>query len=764
MDSARDLKHLRKKKHLMKKNISIVVLTLFISLAMNGQDTIPRKYESPVKVGLVLSGGGAKGFAHIGVLKVIDSLNLKIDYIAGTSMGAIVGSLYASGYSGKQLDSIFRALNFDDVISDNLPRAAKTFYERDNSEKYAVTLPFTNFKVNLPSALSRGQNVFNLLSKLTLHVTDVPDFAKLPIPFFCVATNVETGKAILLDKGNLAQAVTASGAFPSLFQPVIINDQVLIDGGVINNYPIDELKAKGMNVIIGVDVQDGLATRKDLNSAPSILLQINNYKTISDMIEKAENTDIYIKPDITDYTVVSFSEGKKIIESGEKAALVEVAELNQLPKYKTSREVALDLVSKDSITINEVIIHGNDRYTRAYILGKLKLIENAKVSYADFNRGVNNLVATNNFTTFYYEFEKTNRPDTFDLVATVKESNITSFLKFGLHYDDLYKSAALVNFTKKRALLDDDVVSLDLILGDQVRYNFEYYIDKGFYWSIGLRSRFNQFSRNVNPKLFLSDYEQSLEGLNKIDIELQDQTNQFYLQTLFRKDFAFSVGGEHKRLKIKSETVISNAQDEQRFFENTDYLSVFGTLRFDTYDNKYYPKDGVYFSGDFHLYFHASHFNEDFNEFSIAKADIGYAFGITNKLSANIFTQGGFKIGDTNTQSLDFALGGYGNNFINNFSSFYGYDYVSLTGDSFVKGVLSMDYELFKKHHVTIAANYSNIGYGIFESGSWFSWPDYSGYALGYGLETFLGPLEVKYTYSPERKKSMWFFNLGFWF
>lgn len=748
----------------LKNKTYIVLLLLCTSFLMRAQDSIPQNQQKTPKVGLVLSGGGAKGFAHIGVLKVIDSLGVKIDYVAGTSMGAIIGALYASGYSGQQLDSIFKSLNFDDVINDNLPRSAKTFYERENSEKYAVNLPFTNFKINLPSALSRGQNVFNLLSKLTLHVTDIPDFDQLPIPFFCIATDVETGKAVILDYGNLAQAVTASGAFPSLFQPVIIDDRVLIDGGVVNNYPIDELKAKGMDVIIGVDVQHGLLLRENLNSAPSILLQINNYRTISDMIKKSKKTDIYIKPDIKDYTVVSFSEGRKIIESGEKAAKLQMDALSKLPKYRTTRKVDLNLIAQDSIAINKVVISGNERYTRAYILGKLKLIEQSKVSYNDFNRGVNNLVATNNFDTFYYEFEKTDIPETFNLIATVKESKITSFLKFGLHYDDLYKSAALINFTKKRALMDNDVVSLDFILGDNVRYNFEYYIDKGFYWSIGLRSRFNQFNRNINASLFLDDFEQSVEGLNKIDVELQDQTNQFYFQTSFRKDIALSLGGEHKRLKIKSETILTNVPGEKRVFENTDYLSVFGALKIDTYDSKYYPKKGAYFSGDFHLYLHGSHFNKDFNKFSITKADAGYAFGINDRLSVNIFAQGGFKIGDNNTQTLDFALGGYGNDFINNFIAFYGYDYVSLTGDSFVKGMMSLDYELFKKHHITAAVNYSNIGYGIFESGNWFSKPDYSGYALGYGLETFLGPLEVKYTYSPERRKSIWFFNLGFWF
>ena len=134
------------------------ILILLLTFNLNAQQ---EQSKDSIKVGLVLSGGGAKGFAHIGVLKVIDSLGIKVDYIAGTSMGAIIGSLYASGYSGKQLDSIFKSQNFDDIISDNLPRAAKTFYERDNSEKYAVTLPFENFKVKLPSALSRGQNVFN---------------------------------------------------------------------------------------------------------------------------------------------------------------------------------------------------------------------------------------------------------------------------------------------------------------------------------------------------------------------------------------------------------------------------------------------------------------------------------------------------------------------------------------------------------------------------------------------------------------------------
>ncbi len=745
----------------MKKAIYILILLLFFSFSARAQE---KTLQKEPKIGLVLSGGGAKGFAHIGVLKVLDSLNIKVDYVAGTSMGAIIGSLYASGYTGKQLDSIFKSLDFDDVINDNIPRAAKTFYERDNSEKYGVTLPFEKFKISLPSALSRGQNVYNLLSKLTLHVTEIDDFKKLPIPFFCMATNIETGESVILDSGNLAQAVAASGALPSLFQPVFIDDKILIDGGVTNNYPIDELRAKGMDVIIGVDVQDGLSDRKDLNSAPDILLQINNYRTINDMKLKAKKTDIYIKPDISNFTVISFSEGKKIIESGENAALMKFHDLSLLPKTKSSRSPVSKKFVQDSITINEINFVGNKRYTRAYLLGKLKLKPNTTVSYIDFNRGVNNIVATNNFDTFQYEFHESPNGNGYDMKANLIENEIRTFLKLGLHYDDLYKSAALVNLTKKRFLIDNDVISLDVILGDNVRYNFEYFIDKGFYWSIGLRSRFNQFSKNVSAQLYVDQGQEPIQGLNKLEVEIQDQTNQFYLQTLFRKDFALGLGVEHKRLKIKSETLNTTQNSGAIIFENTDYVSVFGSLKLDTYSNRYFPKEGFYFNGDFHWYLYASHFNQEFTPFSIAKADLGYAFMPLNNFSVNILTQGGFRIGEKSPSSLNFALGGYGNNFINNFVSFYGYDYVDLLGNSFVKSTLTLDYEIFKKNHITLAGNIANVEDNLFDTGGWIKKIDYSGFAVGYGIETFLGPLEAKYTYSPELKRSLWFFNLGFWF
>ena len=266
-----------------------------------------KKRDNPL-VGLVLSGGGAKGLAHIGVLKTLDSLGVRVDYVAGTSMGAVVGALYASGYTGNQLDSIVRSTSFELLISDKVPRNSKTFYERKNAEKYALTLPFNKFKIQLPSSISKGQNVFNLLSKLTIGVSGIDNFQKLPIPFYCIATDIQTGEQVVLDKGNLAQAIAASSALPTLFQPVKLENKLLMDGGITNNFPIEGLLTKNLDYIIGVDVQDDLFQHEDLNSASNIMLQINNFRALENLKEKSRLSDIYIKPDVTDFSIISFNE------------------------------------------------------------------------------------------------------------------------------------------------------------------------------------------------------------------------------------------------------------------------------------------------------------------------------------------------------------------------------------------------------------------------------------------------------------------------
>ncbi|WP_067034924.1 patatin-like phospholipase family protein [Allomuricauda sp. CP2A] len=754
--------------------LKYIFLTLtFIFFEVMGMAQAPEK-DVPPKVGLVLSGGGAKGLAHIGVLKVIEEAGVKVDYIGGTSMGAIVGALYASGYSAQELDSIFRVTDFTKLIQDNVPRGAKTFYEKEDSERYALTLPFTDFSVSFPQAISGGQNIFNELVRLLFHVKDVHDFKKLPIPFLCVATNVETGQEVLLDHGYLPEAIMASGTFPSLFEPSEIDGDILVDGGVVNNYPIDKIKDLGADIIIGVDVQHDLSTRESLLSATEILLQINNYRTVNDMKKKSEATDIYIRPDIEEFSVIDFGKSAAIVKSGEEAAKEMMQELETLAQSQNKTETRKKRIQPmDSLTINRMIIRGNDQYTRGYIKGKLRFNLAEKISFNDLKQGINNLSATGNFKAIRYELISNGLGT--DLILKLKENPTKMFLKLSAHYDDLYKSAALINLTKKNFLMKDDVASFDFILGDHLRYNMQYYLDKGYYWSFGINSKFTDFDEEVDFGLIRSNFSVPNDpNIREINLDVTDLTNQIYLQTVLQEEFAFTIGAEHKLLRYSTRTL--NQLDgeaaeeslidppERTFFENSNYFSAFGKITLDTYDDKYFPTKGLYFDSDFHLYLFSSDFNDNFREFSVAKAKLGTVIPFSHNLSFNLEAEGGVKLGTSAITSFDFVLGGFGNDFVNNFVPFFGYDFLSLPGNSFVKLYGRLDYRFAPKNHLLLSANFANVEDDLFRTGDWFSEPSFSGYGIGYGFESFIGPIQVYYSWTPEIKNDSIFFSIGYWF
>ena len=735
---------------------------LLLFLLFSCFPALSQEREDP-KVGLVLSGGGAKGLAHIGVLKVLEEAGVRIDYIGGTSMGAIIGGLYASGYTAAQLDSIFHVTNFDQLIQDGLPRSSKTFYEKREAEKYALTLPFDNFRISFPSGLSKGQNIYNLISRLTLHLDDKTHFEGLPIPFFCVAVDVETGEEVILDKGYLPQAIAASAAIPTLFSPVLIDGRMLTDGGVVNNYPVEELRERGADIIIGVDVQDALSDRDELTSVFKILTQISNFRTIKDMETKTEKTDVYIKPDIEPFGVTTFNLGEEIIASGVESAEKQVEVLREIAALqKPAVRERKPLPQLDSLLINDVKIEGNHSYPRSYILGKLRFRYPEKISYSQFNLGINNLSATGNFNKINYKLLPLKEGNL--LVLQLEENQNKTKIRMSLHYDELYKSAALVNLTRNSLLFTNDVASFDLILGDNSRYNIEYYLDKGYYWSFGFRSRYNSFGKDLGFD-FLESQEPITEvDLNRLAVEYLDITNEIYVETLFGKVFSIGAGVEHKFLQMDSETLGAGEEELVTIFDKSNYYSTFGYLRLDSYDNKYYPTKGFYFDGDFHFYFMGTDVNDSFSEFSVAKGKMGYAISPLDKFTVRLSSEAGFHLGNSDRKSLNFFLGGYGNDFINNITPFLGYDFLEVSADSFIKGMIELDYELFTKNHLLASANFANLEDDLLMTGNWFSRPKYSGYALGYGLETFMGPLEVRYSYSPELKSSEWFFSLGFWF
>ncbi|UQD55442.1 patatin-like phospholipase family protein [Flavobacterium sp. K5-23] len=733
----------------MKKN-SLLIILFFSCLTLFSQE------QNRPKIGLVLSGGGAKGFAHIGVLKVLEEAGVKIDYIGGTSMGAVVGGLYATGYNATQIDSIFQTTNFDELLNDFIPRSTKNFSEKRNDELYALVLPFNNFKIGIPEALSKGMYNFNLLSKITRNVRHVRDFNELPIPFLCIGTNIETGEEVLLNKGNLVHALAASSAFPSLFTPVEVDGKLLVDGGVSNNYPIEEIRKLGADIVIGVDVQNDLYLRDQLNDATKILVQITNLQSMDEMSKKILDTDVYVKPDIKNYGVISFDKGQEIIRKGEDAAFSVYEKIKELvPEGNKYRKPKLKLVA-DSLQIQNIYCNELDNYTKEYVVGKLRFKPGSKISYDDLQKGMDNISATQNFRVINYSLEANGNGD--DLKINLKENRTKTFLKFGLHFDGLYKSAVLINLTRKKTFFKNDVTSLDVILGDNFRYNLDYSLDNGSNLSLGFKSRYNRFNKNVTKEISASSLDDL--NLNTINIDFYDLSNQVYFQSFFIQRFLIGVGAELKFLKIKSETLESNIP----VIDRSSYLSIFSYLKFDSMDDKYFPKKGWYFSGDIQSYLFSSDYTNKFNPFSIAKADAGFATKIFNKTTLLVQTEAGFSIGPDSVSFFNFVLGGYGYNQINNFRHFYGYDYLSLAGNSYIKSTITVDYEIYKKNHLNFSANFANLGDDIFTTVDWISIPKYSGFAVGYGLETVIGPVEIKYSWSPELSKGFTTISTGFWF
>ena len=287
------------------------------------------------KIGLVLGGGGARGSAHVGVLKVLEELHIPIDYIAANSMGAIVGGLYAEGMTPDQIERELETMDWDDIFSDAPPRPDRSFRRKSDDYTYAVQarLGFSDGKMKFPFAIVQGQKFDLELSRLTLPAAHIHDFNKLPIPFHAVATDIETGRAVVLQSGNLALAIRASMAVPGAFAPVEIDGKLLVDGLVSNNVPVDVVRAMGADIVIAVDVGSGLFKRDEIRGVLDVVAQLSNIlsdRNVEQQLATLKSSDILIRPALGKMSAGDFNLAKESIEKGELAARAMTPELRKL--------------------------------------------------------------------------------------------------------------------------------------------------------------------------------------------------------------------------------------------------------------------------------------------------------------------------------------------------------------------------------------------------------------------------------------------------
>ena len=333
------------------------LLLLFTAVTAYPQNDTTTK-ERP-KVGLVLSGGGAKGAAHIGVLKYIEEAGIPIDYIAGTSMGSIVGGMYALGYSSDEILNIISQVDWDRLISDNVDRQKISYSRKYESNTQVLTIPFSistdeeelqsrSFKNSLPTGIVSGDNLINLFNSLSVGYSDPISFDELPIPFICIATNMMNGEAEVLDEGIFSKSLRASMAIPILFDPIVLNDTLYADGGLVSNFPAEQCRAMGADYIIGVSMSPGLES--DPQKLSSIFSQVKQLKEIitdKEYDNYHKMCDIFISPDLKGVGMLSFDAESvaRITQSGYEAAS------RQEEKFKELKEIIYsggDLSHKDS--------------------------------------------------------------------------------------------------------------------------------------------------------------------------------------------------------------------------------------------------------------------------------------------------------------------------------------------------------------------------------------------------------------------------------
>ena len=394
---------------------------LYSSLLATASITV--QAQEPAKIGLVLAGGGAKGLAHIGVIKELEKQNIKIDYIAGTSMGALVGGLYAAGLSSATIENFVNNLDWDASFSDEPERNFLSFRQKKSQFNFFITgeIGMRDWKLQLPSGLIQGQKQDILLEGLLLNVASITDFSKLPIPFTAVATDIATGKPYLLQKGNLAIALRTSMSVPGFFSPVKIDGHLLVDGGITNNTPIDVARNMGADIIIVSDIHSQRAEQKDINNFLDISGEVAHGLTLNNTLQQLNtltDKDIIIKPDLTGFSSSSFERSEELILLGQKAVLK--PDVLQALKHHRQEKSPTVTAPIEKHIISKININNNSGISTEIIKSALKQPLNAPLDQEKLESDLSFLYGQGFFQNLTYQIDP-NKPSekTFNSTLTL---------------------------------------------------------------------------------------------------------------------------------------------------------------------------------------------------------------------------------------------------------------------------------------------------------------------------------------------------------
>ena len=742
----------------------IIILTICLSVICAQAQSNKAKSSSRPKVGVVLGGGGAKGASHIGVLKYLEEMGIPVDYVAGTSMGSIIGGLYALGYSPDELTKLIASMNWSEYIGNKIDRSSMSLETRKRSSTTQLSIPFsleslfdkdpnTSLINNLPSAYVNNSSLVNLFNDLCIGYQEEMDFNDLPIPFACIATDIATGEEVVMRSGSMPTAMRASMAIPGVFSPVTIGDKVLVDGGLVNNFPADVLKEMGATIIIGVEVtNEKKITQKDIQSLPQLLGRLVVNSTQGKRKANRELCNVHIIPDVSGFGMLSFTPEAidTLVGRGFKKAaeyhdqLLEIKrEIDEAAGHPVTKELHAPKarnLTDESVTISSIEFNNVPERDSRWLMRKGGLKAGNKYNKDEIDHAVNLFRGTGCYDEITYalkEQDSTNsdgRLDEFyDLSFQMKPAK-PHVVGLGFRYDTEEGAALLLKVGLNEKKFGGSKLDLKVKLSYNPRINLTYTYSKPALANFNVAYDY----RNEHFGVLISK--------KSLNLRYQQQKVSGYVSQFHLLNFSTNVGLSYTGMKYDLASLDEDSEMDTILLRDTRMLTPFVSLTYDNLDNTYFAKHGVSANITSHFYYETK---EKGKYFDLSYSVLGYITPKNGRFTIIPQLYGRFSyVPDLRNMPLGMAnLFGSeipGRHFEEQMP-FIGIGSIDATDNS-IMSILRCDlrYNFYGKHYLTamynIMANWSNwIGSNFSDVFAYSS----QGAGLKYSYNTKVGPVSL---------------------
>ena len=745
----------------MNSPLRYLVALLLLQLSLGG--VYAQQAGRRPSIGLTLSGGGAKGLAHIGILKAIDSAGLKIDYITGTSMGSIIGGLYAIGYSADSIEKITRHIDWDLLLSNQSTMRSMIMEEKDEYGKYDVELPWVNHWFRIATGVIEGQELWLKFAELFRPVYNIKDFHKFPIPFECIATDVSTGEPLVLDSGDIVSAIRSSMAIPSLFTAVEYNGRKLVDGGVARNFPVQDVRKMGADLVIGSNVSGALRTSDQVTNAIQVLLQVAFFREAEDTRKQIPLCNIYIFQPLEKFSMGSFGEADQILDAGLKKG----RELYPIFKHLADslnalygpQEIAHNRLPVETpIKISSFEVKGLKRTTEPFFIQATGLEVGRYYTTSNLSRMVRRAFGTRYYNHITYSLES--RGGDSNRVIFEVEENPFTFAKIGLNYNQFSGISAIINLTSHDFFTPTSRSLVTFNIGQNFRMRAEHlqYFSRGGKLAFSLGTQFDQFRITSYNNAYKE------EGL--------------YDQDYFKLDGKFSyftsrglmLGAGSRFEWVHYDPSITSSLE---FKGRNNFMTSYFFIRHNTLDRPIYPRKGTKIDAEADYVFeqnpHAQYFASDTTRSDTSFSDQPYErvlfsldryTPLAKRYTLLTHAQVGINLNYIHNIMNEFSIGGLTSNFHNQVT-FSGLREGTFYSSSVAALLVGLRYQLFNNTFITGKANilFNNF---ITNNQTFFNTPDFlSGYSLTFTYNFALGPLELSAMYSDQSKRVLGYVNIG---